>query len=169
MTPATNIARATPAAAAAALYRAHGQALRAYLRARLGDDPGAVEDLCQETFLAALRDGLPPGPAGPWLFGIARNKALKHRRDARPPRPLEREPETTSADPLDQAEQRARVRRAVAALPEDLRETIALRYEGGLGYAEIAARLELPLSTVQGRLKRARVALRAALLEEEPS
>ena len=43
---------------------------------------------------------------------------------------------------------------------------IALRYEGGLRYQQIAARLELPQSTVQGRLKRARLALREALREE---
>ena len=38
------------------------------------------------------------------------------------------------------------------------------RYEGGLGYEAIADRLALPLTTVQGRLKRARVELHRRLI-----
>ena len=55
---------------------------------------------------------------------------------------------------------------AIAALPEDQSEVVALRYTGGLSYPEIAARLDVPLSTVQGRLKRARQVLRQQLMAE---
>jgi RNA polymerase sigma factor (sigma-70 family) len=52
----------------------------------------------------------------------------------------------------------------VSALDDDLREVVLLRYEGGLDYRAIADHLDVPLSTVQGRLKRGREALRRVLL-----
>lgn len=153
---------------ASALYRAHGRAIRAWIGSQLRD-PAVVDDLCQETFVAALRRGLPAdAKPGAWLFGIARNKVRKHLRDSKPTASLAVEPASSQGGPaaaLGQAEQRARVRDAVAALEPPLREVIQLRYTGGLTYEEIAERLDLPRSTVQGRLKRARVALRQALGE----
>jgi RNA polymerase sigma-70 factor (ECF subfamily) len=153
---------------AARLYREHGRAIRAYLRARVGDD-AAVDDLLQDTFLTALRQGIPEGPPGPWLFGIARHKALKHR-DRRQAQGLgEALTPAAQAEPvegLDRDERRLRIRGSIAALPEDQRAVIALRYTGGLSYPEIAARLDVPVSTVQGRLKRARQALRKRLMRE---
>ena len=40
------------------LYRQHGQAIRAFIAARLRDRT-VVEDLCQETFVVALRGEVP--------------------------------------------------------------------------------------------------------------
>jgi len=154
---------------AARLYQEHARPLRAFLRVRLAD-PAAADDALQETFLTAIRQGLPPGPPGPWLFGIARRKALKQaerrgaggglREEAAPAR------EAGPVDALDRDERRARVQGAVGALPPDQREVLVLRYTGGLSYPEIAERLEVPVSTVQGRLKRARHALRRQLVGE---
>lgn len=160
--------RTQPAPAeAAALYREHARALRAWLRGRLSD-PALVDDVLQDTFVSALRAGLPEGPPGPWLFGIARNKTLKLLRDRKPvvAATPQAAPASDPAEASERGETQAKVRAAVAALPEELREVIALRYEGGLAYQEIAARLDLPHSTIQGRLKRARLALREALREE---
>jgi RNA polymerase sigma factor (sigma-70 family) len=154
---------------AATLYLEHGEALRAFVLSRTRD-PVATEDICQETFLAALARGVPgggPEDAARWVFAIARNKVLKWHRDHE----AARDPASGVArreDPawaLDDREERARVRAAVAALEPELREVILLRYEGELDYREVAARLGVPVSTVQGRLKRARHALRAALLD----
>lgn len=151
------------------LYRAHGEALHAFVLSRTRDR-GAAEDICQETFLAAIARGVPgggPEDAVRWIFAIARNKVLKWHRD----RKVARDPSTGVArreDPswaLDESEERARVREAVSALEPELREVILLRYESELDYREVAERLGVPLSTIQGRLKRARHALRAALLE----
>jgi RNA polymerase sigma-70 factor (ECF subfamily) len=148
-------------------YRTRGDALRAFVLARTGD-PGAAEDICQETFLAALARGVPgeePEDAARWIFAIARNTVLKWHRD----RKETRDPSTgvpRAAEPsaaLEDREERARVRAAVSALEPELREVILLRYEAGLDYREIAERLAVPVSTIQGRLKRARHALRAAL------
>ncbi len=165
--PPTGAARAERARA---LYAAHGRALRAFLSGRLADG-AAVEDLLQEVFLIALTRELPeePAAAGRWLLGVARNKLLHHLRDRRPPQPTAERaaPQAGPAERLDAADERARVRAAVAALEPELREVIALRYEGGLSYREVAARLDLPWTTVQGRLKRARLALHAALRPKE--
>jgi RNA polymerase sigma-70 factor (ECF subfamily) len=151
---------------AARLFREHGRALRAFVGARVRD-PLVADDICQEAFLAALVRGVPGDEAGRWLFAIARNKVLKHMRDRR---------ETAVAEPGEavaahvvaaEAEEKERVRGAVSALEAELEEVIRLRYEGGLDYKEIADRLGLPVSTVQGRLKRARLALKAALEPKE--
>lgn len=158
------------APAADALVREHGRGLRAFIGARVRDR-AVVDDLMQETFGAALARGVPDDGAGRWLFAIARNKVLKHMRDAKdgvaladPPAPGAGPDERLEAD-----EERARVRAAVALLDDDLREVIVLRYEGGLDYRAIADRLEVPVSTVQGRLKRAREALRGRLAPGRPA
>ncbi|NKB96881.1 MAG: sigma-70 family RNA polymerase sigma factor [Pseudomonadales bacterium] len=58
------------------------------------------------------------------------------------------------------AEKRHGVRRAVEALPENVRITVALHYFGGASGQEMADFLELPLSTVKKRLRVARDKLR---------
>jgi RNA polymerase sigma-70 factor (ECF subfamily) len=152
------------------LYREHGAALRAYLRGKLGD-AGVAEDVCQETFAAAIAQGVPGEGAARWLFAVARNQAHKHLRDRKPAAALIEAPaaEPGPVEALGEAERRARVRAAVAGLEPDLREAVQLRYAGGLTYPQIAERLEVPVSTVQGRLKRARQALRAVLGPEASS
>ena len=150
------------------LYREHGRALRAFVGSRVRDT-GAVEDICHDTFVAALDRGLPDEGTGRWLFGIARNKVRKHHRDHKPAREAagERPSSTpTPAETLALDESQRVVRAAVAELDPDLREVIRLRYEGGLNYRQIAEYLDLPFTTVRGRLKRARVALRVRLLPE---
>ena len=149
----------------AVLYRDHGRAVRAFIGARVRDR-GAIDDLCQETFLAALSGGVPADGAGRWLFAIARNKVLKHLRDRKPPVEETDEragPEPQPAETLGRAEALGLVREQVDGLEEELREVIRLRYEGGLNYRQIAEYLDLPFPTVQGRLKRARESLRRGL------
>jgi RNA polymerase sigma-70 factor (ECF subfamily) len=57
------------------------------------------------------------------------------------------------------------LRRALAALPRAQREAVVLQGLG-LGVAEIARELGVPVGTVKSRLSRARAAL-ASLLSEE--
>ncbi len=149
------------------LYREHGPAIRAYVASRIRED-AAAEDLCQETFVAALEGGVPENGAGRWLFAIARNKVHSHLRDRKPTAVLADPPAPTVGplEALSRAERTSRIHLAVDGLDADLREAIVLRYEGGLDYATISDRLEVPVSTIQGRLKRARWALKKALMEE---
>src|SRR5262245_18964035 len=64
------------------LYHEHRRPLLAYL-ARLVGDHEAAEDLCQETFLKALRSWARHDPAASavaWLYRIATNTAYDHMR-----------------------------------------------------------------------------------------
>jgi RNA polymerase sigma-70 factor, ECF subfamily len=64
-----------------------------------------------------------------------------------------------------------RVREAVRRLPPELREQVALRFGGGLTYAEISFALGVPLGTVCTRMQRAMAFLAADLRptdQEEP-
>ncbi|MBT7692996.1 MAG: sigma-70 family RNA polymerase sigma factor [Gemmatimonadales bacterium] len=153
---------------AARLFKAHGTALRAYLVSRVRDT-ALADDLCQEIFVVALARGVPETGAGRWLFGIARNKVLSHFRDRKPAAGVgDRAAQVAGPlEVLSREERMQSVRAAVRGLDEDLREAILLRYEGGLDYAAIADRLDVPVSTIQGRLKRARRALKTALGEEQ--
>lgn len=60
----------------------------------------------------------------------------------------------------------ARVRTAIASLPADQRQALALAYFSGYSHAQIAQALDLPLGTVKGRIRAAMQKLRSLLDEE---
>lgn len=139
-----------------------------------------AEDLAQETFLKAFGAiGRFDGRSAlfTWMYRIAVNTArdwVDHRR-RRPAVPLHgpegprHEPSAPGPGPEEaavRAEERAAVRRALARLPEPFRSTLVLREMEGLSYEEIAQTLDVSIGTVESRIFRARVRLRA-LLEEE--
>jgi RNA polymerase sigma factor (sigma-70 family) len=117
--------------------------------------------------LHALRD---PERFSAWLYGIAANLARKWwERRARWPLSLDRlaltypdvdwAPATVGGAPdllAEAADEAARIRRALGALPAALRRVLVLHYLDGLSYAEIAAALDVPVSTVRGRLAASR-------------
>jgi RNA polymerase sigma-70 factor (ECF subfamily) len=160
------------------LFGRHASWLAVRLRALL---PAAdVEDVLQETFLAAWRGAggyRPQGACGGWLWGIARRQAALLLRRRSPSRQAELAlpavlgsdqmaaagPET---DPAETALARAELAVAVAALgpagsPE--REVWRLMYEEDRPVAEVAELLGVPPGTVKSRAHRARRLLRAAL------
>jgi len=137
-------------------------------------DLGLAEDAAQEAFVEvhANLDRLEDPAAFP---GFLRRVVLKH--CDRRTRGVRRERTVAEADPgaapgppadasLVLAEDRARVRAAVEALPAGERLAVALHYLAGLSQAEVARWLELPLSTVKKRLHSARGRLRDVL--EDP-
>jgi RNA polymerase sigma-70 factor, ECF subfamily len=154
---------------------------------RLTSGNGAeADDVVQETFLRAYRHWhtFQRGTsARAWLFTIARNVFLRSReRQARRPETLESElgidpatlltpdfPRDVSAvDPerrffasfMDED-----VSRAVEELPADFREVVVLSDIEGLGYAEIADVIDVPLGTVKSRLYRGRRLLQKRLYD----
>ena len=155
------------------LVRRHGGAALGLATALVGDR-GRAEDVAQEAFLKAyarlgqLRES---ERFGPWLLGIVRGAALDAlRREKRRPTVWREElADQTAAPPeepgqaLEMAERQARIRAAIAALPEHYREVVALKYEQDRSYEEIAALLETTKQTVESRLFRARQALRQEL------
>ncbi len=143
------------------LFRTYHAPLVRYLTRRLGDRDLA-EELAQETFVRAMRNG-PVASERSWLFAVATNLVRdESRRDARQRRHLEllraehidrvQEPEPTSLERMQEA---ALARRAVNALAEKDRVALLMKEEG-LDYHEIAAALGLSASSVGTTLSRAR-------------
>jgi len=129
------------------LYRAYAPALLAYL---LGQTPSHqdAEDALGEVFVAAIRDiNRFTGDAAAfkgWLFRIATNRAidLARRRKRRPEHALN-EPALPAAEDDPEREalaaaERARLWRAIRALPAGQRDVLTLRLSAGLTTAEIA-------------------------------
>jgi RNA polymerase sigma-70 factor (ECF subfamily) len=151
------------------LFGRHAPWLAVRLRTVL---PAAdVEDVLQETFLAAWRGARgyqPQGACGGWLWGIARRQAalLLRRRGPADQAVTEMPADPDAPDPANIALARADLEVAVAALgpagsPE--REVWRLMYEQDRPVAEVAELLGVPPGTVKSRAHRARRLLRAAL------
>ncbi len=157
-----------PETLAGALFERHGRSVRQYLRALTGNADLAA-DLSQDVFLRVVRG------AGryearerdrAWLFRIARNAVIDHRRRAAV-RPAAA---AAGVEPASGPTQALAVglREALARLPEGDREAFLMAEVGGLTYAEIALALEVTVPAVRSAIYRARVALRAALLPPRP-
>src|SRR5262249_28645080 len=114
------------------------------------------------------------GTVAAWLVTLVRNLAIDRtrRRDRRgalardviahEPAPPPPDPEMLTAD----ATERAKIRRALGALPEAQRQTLEVAFFEGLSYPEIAARENVPLGTIKSRAARALASLREALEKE---
>src|SRR5216117_1984918 len=127
-----------------------------------------ARDATQETFLAAfrnLRGFRGDAKVSSWLHRIAVNQCITRQRRAkvRGETALEDEAEKNAAVfalPVDASparvveniERSSAVRRAVGALPPDLRQIVVMKEFEELTFQQIADVLELPLSTVKSRL-----------------
>ena len=127
-------------------------------------------DLCQEAFLKAYRslgtlDDAEKFPQ--WLFRIAHNLAFSHLRRNDPTANAEGWPDDDregaltrkdSANPIGPAgplvglEVELAVSKALEAITPEQREAIILKVYYGFQFAEIAAILSCPLSTVKSRI-----------------
>jgi RNA polymerase sigma factor (sigma-70 family) len=137
----------------------------------LGDE-GQAEDAVQEAFLVAWQQlhRLQDTAAFPgWLRQIVRTRCTRRLRsrgvavrslEAADSMPA---PDGDPADAFRRRHLRATVRAAVEALPESERMAVSLFYLGEHSQREVAAFLELPVTTVQKRLFTARRRLRARL------
>lgn len=140
----------------------------------LSRDAADADDLTQLTIERALRsrDQWAPGSnLDSWLYRIMRNlwidEGRARSRRAKVVRPLE-DGEDVGFDPRPGQEASidlARVMAAMARLPDEQREVVALILVEGLGYREAAELLELPIGTVSSRLVRGRIALLAMVGE----
>jgi RNA polymerase sigma-70 factor, ECF subfamily len=127
-----------------------------------------ARDATQETFLAAfrnLRGFRGEARVSSWLHRIAVNQCITRQRRAkvRSETALEDEAEKNAAvfalpaevSPARAAEHRevsSAVRKAVCALPADLRQVVVMKEFEELTFQEISDVLDVPLSTVKSRL-----------------
>lgn len=161
--------------AAEALVRRYHGPLMGYLL-RLGGQPAVAEELHQQTWLSVLEHAARFKPTEgatfkSWLFRIATNKAndLWRRRKREPTgdAALEMTAAPVTEDLTQAAEEAARLRAAIANLPEAQRQVLVMRYYGGLKFNEIAEALGCPLNTALGRMHKAMIRLKAMLEEEQ--
>jgi RNA polymerase sigma-70 factor (ECF subfamily) len=141
----------------AILYRDHCCAIRRRLRARLGSADDANE-LLHDAFARLLGARPADGVRDPAAFlnRIVRNLLVdrSRRRSARPTHvPIDDEaslgvaPDQGQGIELDQM--RRRYREAVESLPPRMREVFVLHRIDGLGYKDIAVRLDISIRTVE--------------------
>jgi len=160
-----------------ALYRRHQSALYRYAL-RMTGSPWAAEEVVQEVFLVLIREPqkyqAERGELGAFLYGVARNRVMKHLEKA--PRELSLDVMNTDGsawnepeDPLTPmmiAEKRERieqVREAVLDLPSEFREAVVLCELEELSYEEAAHVCGCPIGTIRSRLHRGRALLLAKL------
>ncbi len=144
---------------------------------------GSVEearDATQETFIAAYRNLARfrgEAQVSSWLHRIAVNQCISRQRRARVrgETGLDEEVEAgrehllsngREASPANASESKQgaeAVRRAVASLPQELREVVLMKEFEELTFQEIADALQIPLSTVKSRLYTALRQLRLKL------
>ncbi len=119
-----------------------------------------AEDAVQEAFLKAFQ-ALPKIRAnatwGKWLLQILRNHCtdILRRRKSKPMLPLLESLPDTAESPEWEAlskERKERLRSAISGLAEKYQTPLLMHYASGLTYKEIALVLELPESTVTGRI-----------------
>lgn len=146
-----------------------------------------ARDLTQDAFLRALtRISEFRGQSGfyTWIFRVAVNLALSHRRKAKRHQPVsldlsdgavgtqaaalakrvrDVEGENPSRAVID-SELQGKVVAELQALDDDQRAVIVLRDIEGFDYQEIAEVLDIAIGTVKSRLHRARMVLRTAIL-----
>lgn len=163
--------RADPAAFREAYARHRSEVLTFLLRLARARD--IAEDLAQETWLRLARRAVeltPETRLRPWLFTVARNLFVSHRRSVLVDRDrLERlglVPRTAAPTPLEEAtasETGRSVERALARLPLDQREACLLVSVHGFSYEEASAMTNATEETLRKRVSRARVTISAEL------
>lgn len=151
--------------ALAELYDRYGRLAYAVAWRVLGD-PGRAEDVVQDTFLklwsnAALFD-VERGSLRTWLITAVRNRSIDtlRGRGAHVRQECELKPDLPATGPTSDpwhevwhSLERTAVREAMDSLPLEQRRTVELAYFGCFSHREIAAMIDVPLSTVKGRMR----------------
>lgn len=133
-----------------------------------------AQDVVQEVFVALWRDASRFDPArgavAPWLFSLARHKAIDLvRREANVRKrtaDVDLELEEASDDVDHEAWmriRRERVREAIQELTPVQREALELAFFHGLTHVEVSDRLGIPLGTAKTRIRSALLRLRDIL------
>jgi RNA polymerase sigma-70 factor, ECF subfamily len=169
----------------ALIYHRHQAPLYRFA-VRMSGNAWAAEEIVQDVFMTLIREPekFDPqrGTLGAFLYGVARNRVMKH---------LERTPRDLSLDAKDDQtqgahtlassqhtpaewaeirERREHVRAAVLELPVEFREAVVLCELEELSYEEAAGLLNCPIGTIRSRLHRGRALLltKLEILREVP-
>ncbi|MHC4435165.1 MAG: RNA polymerase sigma factor [Planctomycetota bacterium] len=130
-----------------------------------------LQDICVRVIekVSSVRQ---PERFRPWLAVLARRQALRHRQQRARRAELSPSDSGIGASPVllgetplvtenaERAEQCEQILQALKLLPEKYREVFMLQYSSDLTYRQIAEILDIPVTTVQIRLVRARAMIR---------
>jgi RNA polymerase sigma-70 factor, ECF subfamily len=158
------------------LYDRHSRAVFG-LVLRILQQAGTAEEVAQDVFLQLWRNASrydeDRGPFVPWLFTLARNRALdtlrlKSERQRRREDQTQELPPVSSAPPqfekqLDERRRADRVRALMASLSPQQKRAIELAYFEGLSHTEISAELREPLGTVKSWIRNGLLRLKEGL------
>ena len=160
------------------LYRRHQAPLFRFAM-RMTGNSWAAEEIVQDVFMTLVREpkkyDAERGTLGAFLYGVARNRIMKHLE--RTPRDLSLEEngvagqetqallrdQMTPARWAELRERRDQVRSAVLELPPEFREAVVLCELEEMSYEEAARALDCPVGTIRSRLHRGRALLLAKL------
>jgi RNA polymerase sigma-70 factor (ECF subfamily) len=160
------------------LYRQHQAAMYRFA-SRMTGSAWAAEEIVQDVFMTLMRHpkkyDATRGTLGGFLYGIARNRVMKHLE--RRPREVSLEERNedgsgsgivlqdvfTPANWAESRERRSQVRSAVLELPAEFREAVVLCELEEMSYEEAAQAAGCPIGTIRSRLHRGRALLLAKL------
>jgi RNA polymerase sigma factor (sigma-70 family) len=132
------------------------------------------QEAVQDAFMAVWQDPNKYDPArgslGPWMFTLARYKAIDavrreaaaKRRTAEVDLELYEAPDNVH-DEVWRRLRRERLSAAISLLPENQRRALSLAFIQGLTHVEVAEREAIPLGTAKTRIRTALLRLRASL------
>lgn len=157
------------------LYDRHSRAIYS-LVLRILPQAGTAEEVVQDVFLQLWRNAaqydVSRGPFVPWLFTLARNRALDTLR-LKGERQRRREDQTDELPPIasvpqyeqqfDEKRRAEKVRALMASLSPQQKKAIELAYFEGLSHSEIAAALKEPLGTVKSWIRNGLLRLKEEL------
>ena len=158
--------------------REHQTSIFTYVLKYVGSREDA-EDITQEALLQAYRtwsqvDAEVPGGYVKWCFRIAHNLSIDLVRKKRPryadDEEMERAADIKAPRPEEVYEHRVQatqVREMLNELPEKYREVLVLRIQEEMSYEKIAEILEVPVSTIETRIHRAKQMLRDKLSKRQ--
>jgi len=160
------------------LYRRYQAALYRFAL-RMTGNAWAAEEIVQDVFMILMRDpkkyDATRGTLGGFLYGVARNRVLKHLERLPREVPLKEKGEdgvgsgivlqdpSTPATEAEKRERREQVRQAVLELPAEFREAVVLCELEERSYEEAAQVAGCPIGTIRSRLHRGRALLMARL------
>jgi RNA polymerase sigma-70 factor (ECF subfamily) len=146
---------------------------------RLTGQKDAARDVAQDSWVAIVR-GLArlddPASFRAWAYRIVRNKCADWTRKRIAGRRVQAQvaaeaPAHLSESPRDEteaADDRTRLRIALATLPQEQHAILSLHYLDGMTIAEIARVMGIPAGTVKSRLFYARSSLKQAIERKVP-
>lgn len=139
---------------------------------RMTGDPGASEDITQNTFLKAynrINSYDREHRFFSWLYRIGMNETLNYIKKNRPVSPLNPDIQSSEKNPEEmmlEKETGTLVRKALHLLPARHRLLIIMKHFQNLRYEEMARILGISENKVKARLYRARQSLKTHLIRE---